>query len=346
MNGGIARCSSYIIEYLKNYPVDVDTFKMDTKYLGENAPILKRIIQGVKSYTKLIGNLKNQLKILDYQVVHICSSGSLGLIRDYIFLLICEKYSVKGIIHFHFGRIPQIKNANNWEWKLLKKVISKSDKVIVMNKQCDEALKEYGDKIFNIPNPLSPIIEKLVRLENSQFNANSLVFVGHILPTKGINELLSVIEEITNVNLTIIGSDTFGIMAQHKQLHPELYTSGKIKYLGEQPIEVVIHYMSMGCFIFPSYSEGFPNVILESMACGVPIIASQVGAIPEMLNVFSSEPCGICVPPKDPIKLKEAILDIISNKKKAECMGNNAKLRVREKFNIKGVVEKLLKAWA
>ena len=56
-------------------------------------------------------------------------------------------------------------------------------------------------------------------------------------------------------------------------------------------------------FVLPSYTEGFPNVIIEAMAMGKPIIATSVGAIPEMLD----EGCGVVVPPKDADSLQKAL---------------------------------------
>jgi len=57
-------------------------------------------------------------------------------------------------------------------------------------------------------------------------------------------------------------------------------------------------------FILPSYTEGFPNVILEAMALGKPIIATSVGAIPEIL----SEECGVVMKPRDQRDIEQASL--------------------------------------
>ncbi len=346
MSGGIARCSSYIIGHFGKHPAhEVETFPMNTKYLGEGANILRRLIQGVKSYGGIVSRFNRHLHSHKYDVVHICSSGSLGLIRDYLLLSVCNRHGVKGVLHLHYGRIPQIKACNNWEWKLLNATIAKSYRTIVMTSECHTSLEELGDKIVNIPNPLAPEIENLARNEGNKFDINSMIFVGHILPTKGINELLSAVEVLPEATLTVIGQDTVGIIALHRKQHPDLYSSGKIKYLGERSIEDVIHYMKTGVFVFPSYTEGFPNVILESMACGVPIIASNVGAIPEMLNIGTAEECGICIPARDKEQLCEAINSVMSDTNMAALMGKKARLRVHKEYNIESVANKILAAW-
>lgn len=346
MSGGIARCSSYIIGYFSKHPAhDVETFPMNTKYLGEGANILKRLVQGVKSYGGIVSRFNRHLRSHKYDVVHICSSGSLGLIRDYLLLSVCNRHGVKGVLHLHYGRIPRIKACNNWEWKLLKATIAKSYKTIVMTAECYDSLKAFGNKTVNIPNPLAPEIENLALEESNDFEINKMAFVGHILPTKGINELLSVVETLPEASLTVIGQDTVGIIAHHRKQHPDLYSSGRIRYLGERPIEDVIRYMKTGIFVFPSYTEGFPNVILESMACGVPIIASNVGAIPEMLNIGTAEECGICIPARDKDQLREAIVSLMANQGKAALMGKKARLRVHKEYNIESVANRMLAAW-
>jgi glycosyltransferase involved in cell wall biosynthesis len=57
-------------------------------------------------------------------------------------------------------------------------------------------------------------------------------------------------------------------------------------------------------FVLPTYTEGFPNVILECMASGCPIITTPVGAIPDMLQFGSTQACGACVDVKDVQGLK------------------------------------------
>lgn len=172
---GIAKCASYLMDYFIANPYagfDIELFPMDSiKYLGENASLYKRIPLGIRAYTKVILRLKQTLKISRPDIVHINSSASLGLIRDYIILWLCKKNGIRTCMHFHFGRIPEICRQNNWEWRLMKRVVKKSDKIIVMNDTCYDSLSTLGLKnICNIPNPLSPKVIEIANQANSALN--------------------------------------------------------------------------------------------------------------------------------------------------------------------------------
>jgi glycosyltransferase involved in cell wall biosynthesis len=77
--------------------------------------------------------------------------------------------------------------------------------------------------------------------------------------------------------------------------------------------------------------EGLPITILEAMASGLPVVASDVGGIKEAV---SHQETGILVPPRDPGALSEALLHLLANEHKAKMMGQNGRRRVEELFTL------------
>jgi len=94
----------------------------------------------------------------------------------------------------------------------------------------------------------------------------------------------------------------------------------------------------MDVFVLSSLNEGISITLLEAMSSGLPVVATSVGGNTEVLE---NGLCGILVPPRDPEKMAQGILTIISDQGKARSLGKAAKKRVKEKFSIKRVVREL-----
>lgn len=172
------------------------------------------------------------------------------------------------------------------------------------------------------------------------------MYAGHVLPSKGLKELVGACREINQIKLEILGK------VSDESFREQLFeiggdnSKGWLDIPGNKPFEEVIKEMkSCGIFVLPSYSEGFPNVILESMACGCPIVATSVGAMPEMLDIEGENPCGICVPAKNVEELRNAITDLLDNPVKADAFGANARKRVNEQYAMPKVWEQLVLLW-
>jgi glycosyltransferase involved in cell wall biosynthesis len=80
-----------------------------------------------------------------------------------------------------------------------------------------------------------------------------------------------------------------------------------------------------------------PNSVLEAMASGLPVIATNVGGTPE---VVIDNKTGFLIPPKDPGAIAEKIMYIIEHPNFAQQIGQNARAYVEEKFSVKSMVKK------
>ena len=349
-DGGIARWTNYIVSAAstyKGYDVEIELLPMNSSvYLGENAPMIKRIRYGVKAYIKFLSTFKAALRKSSPDVVHICSSGSLGMMRDYLMIRLCRKLGIKTYLHFHFGRIPDLKNSNNWEWQLLRKVCRNANHVIVMDERSAMALNDVGaHKVSNIPNPISEEVLHYTGQKSSEFSYSNVYFVGHLLKTKGVYELVELLENSHDLNLHLIGSDPQNIKCALLESIKQNNLHNRVHFLGHKSHKEVLDFIRKGIFVFPSHTEGFPNVILEAMACGIPIVASNVGAIPEMLAINTTEPCGICIEPQNVEQLLHAVAQIRTNQSLSDTLSHNAARRVRQNYSASSVYAQLCACW-
>jgi glycosyltransferase involved in cell wall biosynthesis len=147
-----------------------------------------------------------------------------------------------------------------------------------------------------------------------------ILFVGSLEEVKGVETLLDsfrmLLRQVPDqipFKLYLIGSGT--LWHRLEQLIESSDLSGCVRLLGNRSSQEVAVWMN-ACDVFclPSIREGLPNVILEAVSCNRPVVASNVGGIPEML---SSYPQGLLVQPNAPLALEEGLLSALFNSPRA-----------------------------
>lgn len=348
--GGISRWTGHILAYNEHNKSDnfnvVHYYESIERGLSEYSK-LKRIVIGFKNYSKIYKGILKKLKHENFNVVHFCSSASLSLFKDVILLKAVKNRGIKTVIHFRFGRIPDLYNKRNWEQKLLHKTIKLADKVVVIDQMSYNALVNEGYKnIALLPNPLtSKVIEIVEQNKSIKKEERKIVFAGHCIYTKGIFELIKACKELDNIKLKMIGTvseDTRANLIEKAGKNSDEW----LEIAGEQDYSTTIKEMlSAGVFVLPTYTEGFPNVILESMACACPIVTTKVGAIPEMLDIVNGEDYGICIEPKNVEQLKISLQKMLDDRDYALQCGKNAQKRVNEMYSMPIIWRQLESIW-
>ena len=352
-SGGIAKWTSNILNYYK--AASDDSLKIthcfNSVSLGafDGDSLFVRVRKGISNYLPLYRKVKNYIAKDNIDVLHLCTSASISLIKDILILSYARRYGIKTVTHFHFGRIPSILTNKKWEYYLLRKVINLSNKVVVIDKKSYTALKNLNfSHVDYLPNPLSLDTQELIEKNKKNICkvTNKIVFVGQLLETKGVKELVKATNKLSNVQVHLIGH------APHAQLVEDLkalagnnwnqwlHIDGPLSF-----DKVVKEMLSASLFVLPTYTEGFPNVIIESMACACPIITTPVGAIPEMLDIYSSSPCGVCVGVKNVEQLRRAIEDLLKDRELASSLGHRAKDRVYQYYSVNTIWKQLSSIW-
>lgn len=345
--GGIAVWEQNIMNYYQHHRdgIEIDVQSCDRReYINENTGRMKRVWCGIRDYLRIINEIRARFNNSQYDAIHMCSTASLSLIKDYVTFHIAKRRGIQTIIHFHFGRIPRLFKENTWETKILKKVLSVTDKIIVMDNFSYNTLKSNGYcNVYNVPNPLSPSVEKEIeKYSDATRMPRRILYAGRVFRLKGIYELVEACKDIPDVELRMIGH----VDAIDKKALCAIANGGEwLNFVGPVPHEQVMKEMlECDIFVLPSYSEGFPNAIIESMACGTPTIATPVGAIPEMLDI-DGDICGVCVPLKDVEALRTAINELLQDDNLKKLYSNRSKLRVKQEYSIESVWKSLWRVW-
>ena len=330
----------------KSNNVSVSLFSMTrSSSLAHMLSWYKRMISIIKDYWHLPYKLWKVLKNEEYDILHIVSVGNLGLLRDLLFLIIAKKRRIKGIVHFHFGRIPQIKKDGGLEWHLLKKVLYWADGIIVLDQKSYDVVNDmYPFKVWKIANSFS---DELLGLDLNAFRRSEkkIVFVGHVVPEKGIMELLEATYDLEGIELYIYGPTNDNMMETINIFLTNHPFKGKIFIKGLQPLSVIYKELATSeLFVLPTYTEGFPLIIMEAMVCGCPIITTPVGAIEEMLY-SNNTPLGYIVPVRNTNKLKEQIVYCLSHKEEAFSRALGARKKALETYSTNAMANNLQEVW-
>ncbi len=345
-SGGITIWARNIINYYKsahdNVCVKVQPFDRDT-YVSKDITTFQRFYYGLTEYLDIIKQTEKRLGKEHFDIIHLCSSASISLVKDLMMIRIAHRFGSKIAIHLHFGRIPQIYAKNNWEWKLLMQVLKNADMVITMDQSSYSLLNSIGyENVSYLPNPLSKAIIEQIETDSNcvAIEPKTILFVGHVIETKGVYELAEATKGLPYKSLRIIGKCAEDTKQEMLAINPNMI------FVDEIPHDQVIREMlAADIFVLPSYTEGFPNVILESMACGCAIISTEVGAIPEMLNYNTPQPCGCIVPPMDVIRLKNTIEELLNNQKLCDELRARSVQRVNEIYSVDVVWKQLVSIW-
>jgi teichuronic acid biosynthesis glycosyltransferase TuaC len=194
-------------------------------------------------------------------------------------------------------------------------VLPRAEAVVAVSRPLAEELVRLGvprGRVHVVPNGVDaslfyPRDRSAVRRElGVPDDARLVVFVGRLEPQKGVGELLDAFErvhhQIPRAMLALIGS---GVSESDTRARIETFPVGAARALGALPHHEVAAWMGASDVLaLPSWAEGTPNVVLEALASGRPVVATAVGGIPDVL---ADPRAGILVPPNDAPGLASAL---------------------------------------
>jgi glycosyltransferase involved in cell wall biosynthesis len=190
----------------------------------------------------------------------------------------------------------------------------------------------YSEVIFNgLKN------ERLLCTKTHDYENYNVIFIGKLSNLKGVDFLGGIINRVHHqlplVTFTIIGHDEISHLASNKlKLENEIIFKKNIEFIPRIENEKVKEYLEKSSIlILPSRTEALPMVVLEAFLNSVPVVAFEVGGIPEMIdNGFN----GFIIPKYDVEMFAVKIIDILSNKELHTRMSVNARIKFNSHFRL------------
>lgn len=164
-----------------------------------------------------------------------------------------------------------------------------------------------------------------------------LLYVGFSTPRKGLEHLAQALGDLGgDVRLLIVGKWEPGYRKRFvKAAGKNMDRVIEVGYVADE--EMPFYYSLADIFVLPSLLEGFGLPLVEALACSTPIVATSVGAIPEIV-----EDCGFLVPPRDPVGLAKAIRKLLADDDLRLQLGGRGRRRVEEHFRIEEMIRRTI----
>jgi glycosyltransferase involved in cell wall biosynthesis len=202
--------------------------------------------------------------------------------------------------------------------------LTRSDALEVMKLGCPR------EKIRILPNPVDT---ELFVPKSDMEESNLIVWIGRFVPEKGVHVLINAAKKVVNqrndVKFLLVGD---GPLKQKmiflvKTLKLEKY----VAFRGSVPHEEVPKFLQKSTLVvIPSLREGMPFILLEAMACGKPVVGSNIPGIKDVITHLKN---GLSVPPGDSEALANAIMFLLENEDIRKNLGRNARQLMVEKYN-------------
>jgi len=300
----------------------------------------KKIYIFIKLFIKLIWKSIRK----DFDVVYFTYSFRRnGVFRDTLFVILFRIFRIPIIFHFR-NKGAKVLSLNN----LMNKLISFSLKrgfFICLSEIAVKDIEDFIDKenLYIVNNGIQPANLSYKKKENLNDNIK-LFFISNLRHEKGVFTLLEVYKELQtkvprSLSLSIVGeegdisyAELETYITQHElhniKLLGPLYGSSKYEIFNNSDI-----------FIFPSRNEVFPGVVLEAMQFALPIVATNVGAIPDIIK---SQENGIICDVDNVDEIVSGILKLIDDQEFSKKIGDKAQSDFYENYTLKSFEKNML----
>ena len=185
-------------------------------------------------------------------------------------------------------------------------------------------------------------LRKKLKLTNDDF---VFVFVGRLVGDKGINELIAafkkILEEHTNVQLLLVGNPEEELDPMLPETEEFIFKSDKVIATGWAD-DVRPYFAISDCLTFPSYREGFPNVVMQSGAMGLYSIVSDINGCNEIVKEGVN---GTIIPTKNTEALFNAMKHVLDNKEKFATEKGVYREMIKKRYERSFIWNELLKEY-
>ena len=297
-------------------------------------PIVPHIGWGRTAFLGCGLRVRSLLRRIHPDVVH-----AQGTERDCAVSMLCAPKRIPRVltIHGHMRRIAELTSAGfgSYYWlvsRIEKRAVQRADAVVAISSYTEARLEGEARQLVAIPNAVD---ESFFKVERSPEPGLALV-VAHFNPWKQQLELMQALDTLPagqRPRLRFLGAA--GAAAYDQACLAAIEAREWCEYGGEAGREQLRQELSRASFvILPSLEDNCPMVVLEAMAAGVPVAASRVGGIPDLVEDGVT---GRLFDPKNAGEIADVVGGLAADTSAVERLGREARARARTKFHSRSV---------
>ncbi len=352
--GGVERVVQELAEGLK------DRVNMRVLVCSEDRTDKTETIGGVKVHRSgsffMLGNLPLSVKFIrdfrrvskNYDIIQFHMPFPIGDLAELL-----SGYQGKVVVWWHSDVVRQKKMMLLYK-PIMERFLKRADVIITATQGHIDGsayLKPYAGKCRVIPYGVDPELEKradawLAQRPLKTFPQNEkrpvrFLFVGRLIYYKGCKVLLEAFRRVKSAELTLVGD---GVMTDElKAMAESFHLTDRVHFLGAaEKEELYRQFEDCDVFVLPSIarSEAFGLVQIEAMSYAKPVINTNLKSGVPYVSVHGKT--GLTVEPENVQELADAMNWMVKHPKEREEMGARAKQRVKEEYQITGMLEKTL----
>lgn len=267
---------------------------------------------------RLFFTLKAFLHILfalisrNYDIAHIHMAEKGSVFRKGIAIALARLFRCRILLHMHGATFEEwYTSCPHFVKIMIRRIINRADRVVILG----EYWRTFVSSLLDEPGKLRVIYNAVKVPDVNPYNPNArnLLFLGVAGKRKGIFDLLDAVSSIgkdldKDIRLWIYGPDDCEIEEEIRKRD----LRHRVEYRGWlAPEQMPETFKNIAVNILPSYNEGLPMTILETMSCGIPNISTSIAAIPEAVDNEN----GCLIAPGDVSGLSSALLTLLSDQK-------------------------------
>lgn len=306
----------------------------------------RKIFNFLGMYFKVLKELMVNRPNLVYLTI---SPTGAAFYKDAIFAQMVKLFKVKIVYHLHGQGIYKVINSSKNKYRIYKYVFKSADIIILSKMLLFDIIKvrDVSKNVFILPNGIpKSVITFPERNHNGSPKEIRILYLSNYIPAKGALLALKAFHSILKQSNKLVSFELFGGISNQayfdsikdyvRENKLEAHVSINSGIYGEEKIRKM---ETCDIFLFPSRFECFPLSIIEAMMCGLCIVSTAVGAIPELVLENN---CGLLSKPEDLEELTSILSMIVENDDLREKYSKNSLKSFENKYQMEAFENSLI----